>query len=64
MTALERGIAKGQLKDPGLAQLMLGVAHYSQKQYREARPYFERARQSERHRQNADSYLQAIRAQG
>ena len=29
-----------------------------------ARPFFERARQSERHRNIADSYLQAIRAQG
>jgi tetratricopeptide (TPR) repeat protein len=62
--AIERGVAKGQLKDPGNAQLMLGIAHYSQKNYQAARPFFERARQSEKHRQVADSYLQAIRAQG
>jgi tetratricopeptide (TPR) repeat protein len=62
--AIERGVQKGQLKDPGSAQLMLGIAHYSQKDYTAARPFFERARQSERHRQIADSYLQAIRAQG
>jgi tetratricopeptide (TPR) repeat protein len=62
--AIERGVQKGQLKDPGNAQLMLGIAHYSQKDYSAARPFFERARQSERHRQIADSYLQAIRAQG
>jgi hypothetical protein len=42
---------------------MLGIAHYNQKEYGAARPFFERARQSERHRQLADSYLQAIRAQ-
>jgi tetratricopeptide (TPR) repeat protein len=64
ITAIERGVAKGQLKDPGNAQLMLGIAHYSQKNYQAARPFFERARQSEKHRQIADSYLQAIRAQG
>jgi tetratricopeptide (TPR) repeat protein len=63
ITAVERGVAKGQLKDPGNAQLMLGIAHYNQKEYGAARPFFERARQSERHRQLADSYLQAIRAQ-
>lgn len=43
---------------------MLGIAHYNQKNYDEARPFFQRARQSERHRQVADSYLQAIQAQG
>jgi tetratricopeptide (TPR) repeat protein len=64
IAAIQRGVDKGQLKDPGNAQLMLGIAHYSQKNYDEAVPFFTRARQSERHRQIADSYLQAIRAQG
>ncbi len=64
ITAIQRGVDKGQLKDAGNAQLMLGIAHYSQKNYAAARPFFERARQSEKHRQIADSYLQAIRAQG
>lgn len=64
ITAIQRGVDKGQLKDAGNAQLMLGIAHYNQKDYSAARPFFERARQSERHRQIADSYLQAIRAQG
>ena len=63
IAAVQRGVEKGQLKDPGNAQLMLGIAHYSQKEYAAARPYFERARQSDRHRQIAESYLQAIRAQ-
>ena len=63
IAAVQRGVDKGQLKDPGNAQLMLGIANYSQKKYAEARPFFERARQSERHRNIADSYLQAIRAQ-
>jgi tetratricopeptide (TPR) repeat protein len=64
IAAIQRGVEKGQLRDPGNAQLMLGIAHYSQKNFDQARPYFERARQSDRHRQIAESYLQAIRAQG
>jgi tetratricopeptide (TPR) repeat protein len=63
IAAVQRGVDKGQLKDPGNAQLMLGIAHYNQKDYSGARPFFERARQSERHRNIAESYLQAIRAQ-
>ena len=64
IAAIQRGVDKGQLKDPGSAQLMLGIAHYSQKNYEDAVPFFQRARQSDKHRQIADSYLQAIRAQG
>jgi tetratricopeptide (TPR) repeat protein len=63
IAAVQRGVDKGQLKDPGNAQLMLGIAHYNQKEYAAARPFFERARQSDKHRQIADSYLQAIQAQ-
>ena len=64
IAAVQRGADKGQLKDPGNAQLMLGIAHYSQKEHDDASPFFKRARQSDKHRQIADSYLQAIRAQG
>jgi tetratricopeptide (TPR) repeat protein len=64
ITAIQRGIDKGQIKDPANAQLLLGIAHYSQKDLTAARPFFERARQSTQHRQIADSYLQAIRAAG
>jgi tetratricopeptide (TPR) repeat protein len=63
IAAIQRGVDKGQLKDPGNAQLMLGIAHYNQKRYSDAVPYFNRARQSDKHRQIADSYLQAIQAQ-
>jgi tetratricopeptide (TPR) repeat protein len=63
ITAIQRGVDKGELRDPGSAQLMLGIAHYSQKEYDAAVPFFQRARQSDKHRQIADSYLQAIRAQ-
>jgi len=63
IAAIQRGVDKGQLKDPGNAQLWLGIAHYSQKNYVAAVPFFERARQSPKHRAMADNYLQAIRAQ-
>jgi tetratricopeptide (TPR) repeat protein len=62
VTALQKGIEKGQLKDAANAQLMLGVAYYSQKNYKDARTYFERASQSAKHKQIATSYLQAIKA--
>jgi len=63
IAAVERGIEKSRLKDPGNAQLLIGVAHYNRKDYGAAVPFFERARQWDKHRPIADSYLQAIRAQ-
>ncbi len=62
IAAIQRGIEKGQRKDPGNADLWLGIAHYSQKSFDAAVTFFQRARASDRHRQIADSYLQAIRA--
>jgi tetratricopeptide (TPR) repeat protein len=64
VAAIQRGVDKGQLRDAGNAQLMLGIAHYNQKNYGDARTFFQRARQSDRHRAVAESYLQAIEAQG
>ncbi|MEO8465800.1 MAG: tetratricopeptide repeat protein [Gammaproteobacteria bacterium] len=61
-SALQKGMEKGQLKDVANAQLMLGVAYYSQKNYKDARTFFERASQSAKHKQIATSYLQAIKA--
>jgi tetratricopeptide (TPR) repeat protein len=63
IAAVQRGIDKGELKDPANAELWLGIAHYSAKRLDSAVPFFERARRSDRHRQVADSYLQAIVAQ-
>jgi len=62
VSALQKGMEKGQLKDAANAQLMLGVAYYSQKNYKDARTFFERAAQSAKHKQIATSYLQAIKA--
>jgi tetratricopeptide (TPR) repeat protein len=63
IAAIQRGIDKGQLKDLGNAELWLGIAHYNQKRFEAAVPFFERARRSDKHRQLAESYLLAIRAQ-
>ena len=64
VTAVQRGIDKGQLKDPANAQLLMGIAHYSKKEYKDARPFLERAAQSTKYRQTATQYLQAIKAMG
>jgi len=63
IAAIQRGLDKGQLKDPGNAQLLMGIAYFSDKKFGEARPYFERAQRVDKHRQIATSYLQAISAQ-
>ena len=63
IAAVQRGVDKGELNDPGNAQLLLGIAHYSRKDFASAVPFFERAAQSPKHRTLAESYLQAIRAQ-
>jgi tetratricopeptide (TPR) repeat protein len=63
IAAVQRGIDKGQLKDQANAELWIGIAHYSEKRLDSAVPFFERARRSDRHRQVADNYLQAIVAQ-
>ena len=62
IAAVQRGVDKGQLKDSGSAQLMLGIAHYRQNELDDAVPFLQRAHQSEKHRQIAESYLQVIAA--
>jgi tetratricopeptide (TPR) repeat protein len=61
--ALEHGLRKGQLKDTASAQLLMGLALMNQKKLADARPWFERALQSEKTRQNAKSYLQLLDSQ-
>ena len=62
IAAVQHGVDKGQLKDAASAQLMLGIAHYRQNEYDDAVPFLQRARQSDKHRQMAESYLQVIAA--
>lgn len=61
--ALQRGMNKGQLRDTGKAQLLMGVALMSQKKLSEAREWFVRARNSEQHRSQAANYIQYIDSQ-
>jgi tetratricopeptide (TPR) repeat protein len=63
VAAVQRGVAKGQLRDAGNADLMLGVAHYRQEMYDDAVPFFERAQRAAKHRSMAESYLEAIAAE-
>ena len=62
-TALTKGLEKGGLKDPGNAQLMLGIALYNQKKMSQAANWFQKAKTSSKSRRTAEGYLQLIRAQ-
>lgn len=62
-SALQRGIDKGDLRDAASAELLMGIALFNQDRLDDARPWFERAARSERHRQTARGYLQLIAAQ-
>jgi tetratricopeptide (TPR) repeat protein len=61
--ALDRGINKGQLKDTANAQMLMGIALFNQKKLGEAKTWFQRASQSEKHRQISRGYLQLIESQ-
>jgi tetratricopeptide (TPR) repeat protein len=61
--ALERGINKGQLKDAANAQMLMGIALFNQKKLGEAKTWFQRSAQSEKHRQMSRGYLQLIESQ-
>jgi tetratricopeptide (TPR) repeat protein len=61
--ALDRGINKGQLKDTANAQMLMGIALFNQKKLGEAKTWFQRASQSDKHRQISRGYLQLIESQ-
>jgi tetratricopeptide (TPR) repeat protein len=63
VNALQRGIEKGQLRDTGNAQLLMGIALFNQKKLNEAREWFNRSRNSEKHRQMSIGYIQLIDSQ-
>jgi hypothetical protein len=60
-TAVQRGIDKGSLRDPGNAELMLGVAHYNQRSYEDAVPHLEQARRSDGHRRSPRAFCRPSR---
>jgi len=58
--ALSQAIDKGGLDNPGDAQLLMGIAYYSQKRPERARTWFARARKHDATRQEADTWLRHI----
>ncbi|MEX2122474.1 MAG: tetratricopeptide repeat protein [Woeseia sp.] len=60
VAALQNGIDKGGLDDPGNANLLMGIALFNQKKLQDAREWFQRASRSEQHRKMAASYIQLI----
>src|SRR5262245_41840333 len=55
--ALQRGLAKGSLRDPGNAQLLLGIAYYNDQHIEQARSSFARAREQASTREAADRWI-------
>ncbi|HEU4427281.1 MAG TPA: tetratricopeptide repeat protein [Myxococcota bacterium] len=57
--ALRRALEAGNAKDPGNAQILLGMAYYNLKKPQEARQWFQRA-MSSRHAKQAEGWIRAI----
>ncbi|PKM11661.1 MAG: hypothetical protein CVV13_08225 [Gammaproteobacteria bacterium HGW-Gammaproteobacteria-3] len=57
IAALKQALAKGGLKDPGSAYLMLGISHYESGDKTQARKAFAEARQYAKHRKAAEQWL-------
>jgi tetratricopeptide (TPR) repeat protein len=55
--ALRHGIDKGNLKRPGLALLLMGMAHFNQKKLPDARTWFERAAAHPEQKTQAEAWL-------
>jgi hypothetical protein len=55
--ALQAGLAKGGLKSPGNAQLLLGICYYNDQRVEQARSSFARAREHESSREAADRWI-------
>jgi tetratricopeptide (TPR) repeat protein len=62
IAALHAGMGKGSLTDEAQANLLMGVALFAQGKFAEARGWLTMAVESERHRETARSYLEAIDA--
>lgn len=60
-SATNEALEKGSLEDPGMAYLLLGMAHFNQKQLDAARVAFEKALPFEKARAFATTWLAAIR---
>jgi tetratricopeptide (TPR) repeat protein len=61
---LEKAVAKGDLKDPGNADLLLGIAYYNGAQVARARSSFLRARQHDSTRKAANRWITHLDTEG
>jgi tetratricopeptide (TPR) repeat protein len=59
-SALGRALDKGGLDNPGDAELLMGIAIYSQKKPAQARPWFSRARKHDASREEADVWIKHL----
>jgi hypothetical protein len=57
---LRKALAKGGLREPAQAQLLLGIAYYNDRDLREARAWFAHAQQSGATREQAQTWLEHI----
>ena len=60
IAALHAGMGRGSLSDAAQANMLMGVALYRQRQFDEAKTWFEQATDSPEHRPMAEEYLRAI----
>jgi len=61
---LEKAVEKGGLKDPGNAELLLGIAYYNRAQLARARSSFLRARQHDSTRSAANRWITHLDTEG
>jgi tetratricopeptide (TPR) repeat protein len=60
VAALHAGMGRGSLTDEAQAQMLMGVALFRQRQFDEAKTWFEQAIDAPAHRPMAEEYLRAI----
>ena len=60
VTAFQRALDKGGLKDAPYVQYYIGIAFYSEKNYKDARTWFQRAAASPKYARSANAYIQII----
>jgi tetratricopeptide (TPR) repeat protein len=60
----QKAVAKGGLKDPGNAELLLGISYYNDARIARARSSFVRARRHDSIRKEADRWITHLEAEG
>lgn len=60
VSAIQSGLSKGGIKNPGDAQISLGMSHYYQQHYDQAAIAFRKARKTDRLARHVDQWLDVI----